>query len=220
MAGRMYEEMMDERDADFQDAIQVYEDEGVDAYYEYCEENGIEAHSMEALEVFKFQKQYLYFHSSSINICLQAYDGNYNPAYQGIEGLNAYFEDVTERNYQNERLIEELEAEIEAELKDRTLQAEIARTNCPENVYFDRQAKRVVDAIDNATRSIWIIMYSFTSKEIFTALQKAAARHVEVNILLDKEQFHSLQSKDRLPFNNADNFQVTVSYSTPTYPQV
>lgn len=50
----MYEDMMEERDADVRESLEVYAEQGINAYYEYCEENDIEALSLDALEVLKF----------------------------------------------------------------------------------------------------------------------------------------------------------------------
>jgi phosphatidylserine/phosphatidylglycerophosphate/cardiolipin synthase-like enzyme len=44
----------------------------------------------------------------------------------------------------------------------------------------------IVDTINAATKSIYVQAYSFTDKEIASALAKAALRKVEVKVILDK----------------------------------
>ena len=51
---RMYEELMEQMDNEFEEAMQVYEEEGSDAYYAHCENYGIEALPADALEVFQY----------------------------------------------------------------------------------------------------------------------------------------------------------------------
>ncbi|MBN8827925.1 MAG: phospholipase D family protein [Sphingobacteriia bacterium] len=48
--------------------------------------------------------------------------------------------------------------------------------------------KLIVDIINHAHNTIYIQAYSFTSKEIFTALDRATKRGVKVQLLLDKSQ--------------------------------
>lgn len=71
----------------------------------------------------------------------------------------------------------------------------------------------LVDIIDDASESIYMQAYSFTSQPIADALERAAERDVKVNVIFDRGQGQS-QYSQRLPL--AKNTKVNVYVDKPT----
>lgn len=101
-----------------------------------------------------------------------------------------------------------------------------ARLHAPGQISIFTQpesgTKPVVDAIDNAERSVWLQIYMMTDATVIEALGRAAARGLDVRVLLEESPYNPGNPNSALSGNKAvsdrlEQLGVKVGWTNPTF---